>query len=80
MANHSMSGKIPRKHTDDVFYMSQKGNEDKGPPPGLRAGGGTRTYENTVEYKVKRMKRKRTRTSLSVWLFDMVAELAIAER
>eukprot|EP00971_Amphidinium_carterae_P109899 2177037-Amphidinium_carterae.1 len=66
MAIHTMR-KIQRKHNDDVFYMSQKGKDDKGPPPGLRAGGGARTND-MIKYEVNSMRRKRT--SLSVVLFD----------
>eukprot|EP00971_Amphidinium_carterae_P309461 6149642-Amphidinium_carterae.1 len=51
------------------------------PLPGLRAGRGAhqrKNYEeNDVDYEVNYMSNKRTGTSLSVCLFDMVAELAI---
>eukprot|EP00971_Amphidinium_carterae_P203303 4034398-Amphidinium_carterae.1 len=49
---------------------------DSGPLPGLHAGRGARlTYEAKLNYEVSNRLRKRT--SLSVVLFDMVAELAM---
>eukprot|EP00971_Amphidinium_carterae_P246310 4892360-Amphidinium_carterae.1 len=60
-----------QQHSDDVLCDSQGEKDEKGPPLGLRAGGG-------AHGKVSSMKRKKT--SLRVLIFDMVAELAIAER
>eukprot|EP00971_Amphidinium_carterae_P167433 3317408-Amphidinium_carterae.1 len=57
-------------HGDDCYI-------DSGPLPGLRAGRGARhTKELKIDYEVNQHVQK-TRTSLSVVLFDMVAELAI---
>eukprot|EP00971_Amphidinium_carterae_P159092 3154243-Amphidinium_carterae.1 len=75
-----------QQHNNDVLCDSQTEN---GPPPGLRAGGGAYTERVKGEplgawltcrprwRHQQSMNNKRT--SLSV-LFDMVAELAIAER
>eukprot|EP00971_Amphidinium_carterae_P226263 4488048-Amphidinium_carterae.1 len=60
-----------QQHNDDVLCDSQGAKDEKGPRPGLRAGGG-------AHGKVSSMNKKRT--SLRVLVFDMVAELAMAER
>eukprot|EP00971_Amphidinium_carterae_P201694 4002229-Amphidinium_carterae.1 len=69
-----------QEHNDDVLQNSQI---EDGPLPGLRAGRGADTVKNRsapgrayVSLRGPHMKRKRT----SLVLFDMVAELAIAER
>eukprot|EP00971_Amphidinium_carterae_P227690 4516384-Amphidinium_carterae.1 len=84
---------IHDRSTSDVFYRCEL--DGKGPSPGSRAGEGSRNIENR-EHKgdplgawltcrpqgATRESNKRTKTSLSVLasIFDMVAELAIAER
>eukprot|EP00971_Amphidinium_carterae_P091723 1815844-Amphidinium_carterae.1 len=72
-----------QEHNDDVFYERQDG---KGPLPGLRAGrGADESKERNVPGRAYVSLRdttssmRRKRTSLNV-IFDMVAELAIAER
>eukprot|EP00971_Amphidinium_carterae_P067497 1336675-Amphidinium_carterae.1 len=66
MAPHRQTEEKIQKHKNDALRKSQRSEPSEGPPSGLRAEGGT--HGN--------MSRKRT----SFVLFDMVAELAIAER
>eukprot|EP00971_Amphidinium_carterae_P170316 3374558-Amphidinium_carterae.1 len=77
-----MNRKIQKNHTNDVSDTSQSEvyYYDSGPLSGLRAGRGANLiYETEDDDEVKHMLREK-KTSLSVRLFDMVAELAIAKR
>eukprot|EP00971_Amphidinium_carterae_P109098 2160377-Amphidinium_carterae.1 len=81
-----------QEHTDDVFYVSQEheSHYESGPLPGLRAGRGAHKIKeksaplglaHTPPRGRDSKNTKRRRASLSsLCLFDMVAELAIAER
>eukprot|EP00971_Amphidinium_carterae_P114417 2267134-Amphidinium_carterae.1 len=83
MALPIIRGRQIQEHTDDVLCDLSFGDtlhvsqNESDPLPGLRAGRGAHQKNDKVDYEVNYMKSKRTITSLSVVLFDMVAEFAI---